>query len=135
MSHRSVAVQDRPSVDILRKIYARPPKIARCTSSGTFRAVVQNTVARVAVRYYRARDGWMHHAQCRLRKQGGNPMMSYFARSWRAVTAMVDLITAIGDDAGFKVDVQATPFAALIPSLTSNKIDIIAAAMLITDQR
>ena len=49
--------------------------------------------------------------------------------------AMVDLITAIGDDAGFKVVVQATPFSALIPSLTSNKIDIIAAAMLITGQR
>jgi polar amino acid transport system substrate-binding protein len=49
--------------------------------------------------------------------------------------AMVDLITAIGDDAGFKVDVQATPFSALIPSLTSSKIDIISAAMLITDAR
>src|SRR5207245_3214255 len=49
--------------------------------------------------------------------------------------AMVDLITAIGDDAGFKVNVQATPFSALIPSLTSNKIDIISAAMLITAQR
>ena len=49
--------------------------------------------------------------------------------------AMVDLITAIGEDAGFKVDVQATPFSALIPSLTSSKIDIISAAMLITDQR
>src|SRR5208283_2447169 len=49
--------------------------------------------------------------------------------------AMVDLITAIGDDAGFKVSVQATPFSALIPSLTSNKIDIISAAMLITGAR
>ena len=49
--------------------------------------------------------------------------------------AMVDLITAIGEDAGFKVSVQATPFSALIPSLTSNKIDIISAAMLITPQR
>lgn len=49
--------------------------------------------------------------------------------------AMVDLITAIGDDAGFKVNVEAAPFSALIPSLTSNKIDIIAAAMLITAQR
>jgi polar amino acid transport system substrate-binding protein len=49
--------------------------------------------------------------------------------------AMVDLITAIGDDAGFKVSVRATPFSALIPSLTSNKIDIISAAMLITPQR
>ncbi len=49
--------------------------------------------------------------------------------------AMVDLITAIGDDAGFKVVIQATPFSALIPSLTSNKIDIISAAMLITAPR
>jgi polar amino acid transport system substrate-binding protein len=49
--------------------------------------------------------------------------------------AMVDLITAIGNDAGFRVDVQATPFSALIPSLTGNKIDIIAAAMLATDAR
>jgi polar amino acid transport system substrate-binding protein len=49
--------------------------------------------------------------------------------------AMVDLITAIGDDAGFKVDVQATPFSALVPSLTASKIDIISAAMLITDAR
>ena len=49
--------------------------------------------------------------------------------------AMVELITAIGEDAGFKVDVQPTPFSALIPSLTSSKIDIISAAMLITDAR
>src|SRR5215468_1792187 len=49
--------------------------------------------------------------------------------------AMVDLIAAIGEDAGFKVNVQATPFSALIPSLTSNKIDIISAAMLITAAR
>ncbi len=49
--------------------------------------------------------------------------------------AMVDLITAIGEDQGFKVQVEATPFAALIPSLTSKKIDIISAAMLITPAR
>jgi polar amino acid transport system substrate-binding protein len=49
--------------------------------------------------------------------------------------AMVDLITAIGDDQGFKVQVEATPFASLIPSLTTNKIDIISAAMLITAAR
>lgn len=49
--------------------------------------------------------------------------------------AMVDLITAIGQEQGFKVEVEATPFSALIPSLTSNKIDIISAAMLITPPR
>jgi polar amino acid transport system substrate-binding protein len=49
--------------------------------------------------------------------------------------AMVDLVTAIGQDQGFKVQVEATPFASLIPSLTTGKIDIISAAMLITPQR
>jgi len=49
--------------------------------------------------------------------------------------AMVDLITAIGKDQGFEVKVEATPFSALIPSLTSGKIDIISAAMLITAPR
>lgn len=49
--------------------------------------------------------------------------------------AMVDLITAIGEDSGFKISLQSTPFSALIPALTGNRIDIIAAAMLITGPR
>jgi len=48
---------------------------------------------------------------------------------------MVDTVTAVGKNAGFSVNLQQTPFAALIPSLTSNKIDIIAAAMLKTATR
>jgi polar amino acid transport system substrate-binding protein len=48
---------------------------------------------------------------------------------------MVDLIGAVAADAGFKVNVQATPFSALIPALTGKRIDIIAAAMLITAPR
>ena len=48
---------------------------------------------------------------------------------------MVDLIKAIASDAGFKVEVEGMPFATLIPSLTGNKIDIIAAAMYITPPR
>ena len=48
---------------------------------------------------------------------------------------MVDLIREIAADAGFKVEIEPTPFAALIPSLTSNKIDVIAAAMYITPPR
>ena len=35
---------------------------------------------------------------------------------------MVDTVTAIGKNAGFGVNIQQTPFSALIPSLTSNKI-------------
>jgi len=48
---------------------------------------------------------------------------------------MVDLITAIGKEAGFGVDIQPMQFSALIPALTSNKIDVIAAAMFATDAR
>src|SRR6202521_363481 len=42
---------------------------------------------------------------------------------------MVDLITEVGNDAGFQVQVEPMQFSTLIPSLASNKIDIIAAAM------
>ena len=47
----------------------------------------------------------------------------------------VDLITEIGNDAGFKVQIEPMQFSALVPSLTSNKIDIISAAMFATAAR
>ena len=48
---------------------------------------------------------------------------------------MVDLITEIGKDAGFQVQIEPMQFSTLIASLTSNKIDIIAAAMFATAAR
>lgn len=48
---------------------------------------------------------------------------------------MVDLITAIGKDAGFSVQIEPMQFSTLIASLTSNKIDIISAAMFATAAR
>jgi polar amino acid transport system substrate-binding protein len=48
---------------------------------------------------------------------------------------MVDLITEIGKDAGFKVQIEPMQFSTLIPSLTTAKIDLIAAAMFITAVR
>ncbi|MGY3533460.1 polar amino acid transport system substrate-binding protein [Bradyrhizobium embrapense] len=48
---------------------------------------------------------------------------------------MVDLATEIGKDAGFTVQIEPMQFSALIPSLTANKIDIIAAAMFATAAR
>jgi len=48
---------------------------------------------------------------------------------------MVDLVTAVGQNAGFDVDVQAVDWVSLIPALTAGRIDIISAAMSITDKR
>jgi polar amino acid transport system substrate-binding protein len=48
---------------------------------------------------------------------------------------MVDLITEVGKDAGFQVEIEPMQFSALVASLTSNKIDIISAAMFITASR
>src|SRR5437868_6384970 len=48
---------------------------------------------------------------------------------------MVDLISEIAKDAGFQVQIEPMQFSALVPSLTSNKIDIIAAAMFATAAR
>ena len=48
---------------------------------------------------------------------------------------MVDLITAVGKDAGFAVQIEPMQFSTLIPALTSNKIDLIAAAMYATPVR
>lgn len=48
---------------------------------------------------------------------------------------MVDAITATGKAAGFDVNIQQTTFSALIPSLTTKKIDIVSAAMLKTAAR
>src|SRR6202162_1557413 len=48
---------------------------------------------------------------------------------------MVDLITEIGNDAGFQVQIEPMQFSTLIASLTSSKIDIISAAMFATAAR
>ena len=48
---------------------------------------------------------------------------------------MVDLITEIGKDSGFQVQIEPMQFSTLIAALTANKIDIISAAMFITPAR
>jgi polar amino acid transport system substrate-binding protein len=48
---------------------------------------------------------------------------------------MVDLITEVGKDAGFTVQIEPMQFSTLIPALTASKIDAISAAMYISDKR
>lgn len=48
---------------------------------------------------------------------------------------MVDVVKAIGDKAGFEADVQSTDWVSLLPALQSGRIDIISAAMSITEKR
>ncbi|NDW06583.1 transporter substrate-binding domain-containing protein [Jiella sp. 40Bstr34] len=48
---------------------------------------------------------------------------------------MVDVVKAIGNHAGFEPDVQSVDWVSLIPALESGRIDMIAAAMSITDAR
>jgi polar amino acid transport system substrate-binding protein len=47
----------------------------------------------------------------------------------------IDLMEAIADKAGFKIEWQDMPFDSLIPALISNKIDIIAAGLSATPER
>src|SRR3954471_6574803 len=48
---------------------------------------------------------------------------------------MVDLVTEVGKDAGFAVQIEPMQFSALIAALTSSKIDLISAAMYISAPR
>lgn len=48
---------------------------------------------------------------------------------------MVDLVAALAAEAGFTFSIEAQPFSTLIPALTGNKIDLIAAAMFATPAR
>ena len=48
---------------------------------------------------------------------------------------MIDVIEAISKEVGFKIEFQPMPFSALIPALTSGKIDIIAAAITASPER
>lgn len=48
---------------------------------------------------------------------------------------MVDIVRAVGKQAGFEVQIEPMAFSALIGSLTSKRIDLVSAAMFITPAR
>jgi len=49
--------------------------------------------------------------------------------------AMIDIVREVGTVSGVPLQLQAAPFAALIPSLLARRIDVIAAALLRTPER
>lgn len=65
----------------------------------------------------------------------GVPFSFIDVKTGTLIGAMVDIMQAIAADADFRIDLRLTGFGALIPSLTTRKIDIIAAAMLRTPER
>ena len=65
----------------------------------------------------------------------GVPFSFIDIKTTSLIGAMVDIVKAIAADAGFTIDLRVTAFGALIPSLTTKKIDIISAAMLKTPAR
>jgi len=48
---------------------------------------------------------------------------------------MVDLITAVAEENGLKAEIQPMQFSTLVPALTTSKLDVVSAAMLITPVR
>ncbi len=65
----------------------------------------------------------------------GVPFSFIDPRTNRLTGAMVDIMDAVAKAAGTSAEMRTVPFAALIPSLTAHKIDVIAAAMVKTAAR
>ena len=65
----------------------------------------------------------------------GSPFTFLDAKTNTIQGVMVDIIDAIGKDAGFTPKIESMQFSTLISSLTTKRIDIISAAMCATDER
>jgi len=65
----------------------------------------------------------------------GVPFSFMDVKTKTLVGAMVDIMRAIAVDSRLRIDLRVVAFGALIPSLTTRKIDIISAAMLRTPAR
>jgi polar amino acid transport system substrate-binding protein len=63
------------------------------------------------------------------------PPFEYIATNGTIIGFDVDLIKRVLTDQGYTVEVQDIGFDSLIPALQTGKIDLIAAAMTITDER
>lgn len=78
-------------------------------------------------------------AQAQTLKVGSTPTGAPFTyldtKTNKIEGLMVDVVSAIGKEVGFSVQIEPMQFSTLISSLTANRIDMISAAMLITPER
>lgn len=65
----------------------------------------------------------------------GSPFTFLDTKTNTVQGVMVDIVNAVSEKAGFEVQIEPMPFASLIGSLTSNRVDLISAAMFITPAR
>lgn len=65
----------------------------------------------------------------------GSPFTFLDTKTNSVEGVMVDIIKAVSTKAGFDVQIEPMPFASLIGSLTSKRVDLISAAMFITPVR
>jgi polar amino acid transport system substrate-binding protein len=65
----------------------------------------------------------------------GSPFTFLDTKSNSIEGVMVDIMKAVGKEAGFQVQIEPMAFSALIGSLTSKRIDVVSAAMFITPER
>jgi polar amino acid transport system substrate-binding protein len=65
----------------------------------------------------------------------GIPFTFVDTKTQKPTGAMVDLADAIAEDNGLTAKFELTAFSALVPSLTTRKIDMISAGMLVTAAR
>jgi polar amino acid transport system substrate-binding protein len=65
----------------------------------------------------------------------GNPFTFLDTKTNTIDGIMADIVKAVGKTSGFEVQIEPMQFSALIGALTSNRIDIISAAMYITEPR
>lgn len=65
----------------------------------------------------------------------GAPFSFLDIKSNKLTGAMIDIAQAVAKQAGLQIEIETTAFAALVPSLTADKIDIVSAGILRTAER
>lgn len=64
-----------------------------------------------------------------------NPFAYLDTKTGQVDGLMVDIVKSAADKAGFKIEFETMPFASLIPTLTTKRVDIVSSGMFMTPVR